>query len=102
MLALEIRLNGELKATCGIEDAEALAASVHCRRENAEAPQDCKLHIECIGVRPVDADHREVLKWVAARIRLGDEVAFRFVEASEVKEPMDRQVISSRGEPPDA
>ena len=102
MLALEIRLNGELKATCGIEDADALAASLHARRNDTAAPKDFGLYIECMGVRPVDADTREVLKWVSARIRLGDEVALRFVETSQVQEPIDRQVIPARGSPPDA
>jgi hypothetical protein len=102
MLVLEIRLNGELKATCGIEDADALAASLHGRRNNATAAKDFELYIECMGVRPVDADTREVLKWISARIRLGDEVALRFVEAAQAQQPIDRQVIPARGLPPDA
>jgi hypothetical protein len=102
MLALEIRLNGDLKATCGIEDADALAASLHARRNDAAAPKDFGLYIECMGVRPVDADTREVLKWVSARVRLGDEVTLRFVETSQVQEPIDRQVIPARGSPTDA
>ena len=102
MLALEIRLNGELKATCGVEDAEALVASLHGRRNDAKAAADFGLYIECMGVRPVDADTREVLKWVSARIRLGDEVALRFVEASQAQEPIDRQVIPARGGSTDA
>ena len=102
MLALEIRINGKHKATCGTEDADFLAASIRSSREGAEAPKDSNLIIECVGVRPVDADRREVLKWVAARIRLGDEVSFRFVEATHAQEPIDRQVISAHREPPDA
>lgn len=102
MLALEIRLNGELKATCGIEDADVLAASLHGKRNEATEPKDFALYIECIGVRPFDADNREILKWIAARIRLGDEVAFRFVDVSHAQEPIDRQVIPAHGRPPDA
>jgi len=101
-LALEIRLNGELKATCGIEDAEALAASLHARRKDEAGVGDFGLFVECVGIRPVDANTSEVLKWVSARIRLGDEVALRFVETSEVQAPIDRQAIPAHRKPPDA
>jgi hypothetical protein len=102
MLALEIRLNGELKATCGTEDVEFLGGALRAKRSDASSPIGFDLQVECMGLRPVDADTREVLKWVAARIRLGDEVAFRFVDAAHVSEPIDRQAIPARELSPDA
>src|SRR5262245_49928253 len=101
MLAIEIRLNGELKATCGTEHVEWLAASLVAEKIDATAPQDSVIRLQCIGARTIDADTREVLKWIEARVKFGDEIAFRFVEATQVMEPIDRQAIPAKVEPPD-
>jgi hypothetical protein len=102
MLALEIRINGELKATCGAEDAEWLTASLMAKRNAATAPKDSAFAIQCVGSRTIDSKTREVLKWLEARLKFGDEISLRFVEATQVLEPMDRQAIPVDGLPPDA
>ena len=102
MLALEVRLNGELKATCGSETAEWLAAGLTARRVEPGMPKDFALGIECAGRLPVDADTFEVVKWVSARLKLGDEISFRFVEAASAQDPIDRQKVSKRDDSPDA
>jgi hypothetical protein len=43
MLVLEIRLNGELKATCGAEDIEDLVGSLSASRKGALAPKTSNL-----------------------------------------------------------
>jgi hypothetical protein len=50
-----------------------------------------------MGVRPKNSSAEEVLKWVDARIALGDEVSFRFVEAAHADAPIDRQDIPANG-----
>jgi len=102
MLALEIRINGELKATCGIEDAEWLAVSLMAKTNATTAPRDAAFAIQCVGSRTIDSETREVLKWLEARLKFGDEIALRFVEATHALEPMDRQEIPADGNPPDA
>jgi hypothetical protein len=101
MLALEVRINGELKATCGTEDVEWLAVSLMAKRNVATAPKDAAFAIQCVGSRTIDSNTREVLKWLEARLKFGDEIALRFVEAIDVLEPMDRQAIPVDGRPPD-
>jgi hypothetical protein len=102
MLALEVRLNGELKATCGTDDIETLVGWLRASRKGASTFQDFDFRIECNGFRPVDAATREVLKWVSARVQLGDEISLRFVEATSADVPIDRQAIPVDRSPPDA
>jgi hypothetical protein len=102
MLALEIRLNGELKATCGTDDIEGLVGLLRASRKGASAPKDFDFRFECQGFRPIDAATREALKWVSARVQLGDEVSMRLVETQVSQEPIDRQIIPAKGLPPDA
>ena len=102
MLALEIRINGELKGTCGTEDVEWLAASLMAKTKPATSPKDSVFQLQCVGARNIDADTREVLKWLETRVKFGDEVSFRFVDATQVLEPMDRQAIAVKAESPDA
>jgi len=96
VLVVEVRVNGQLKATCGADDLRQLVARVAV---TFRPTRDNLLRVECMGVRPVDAATDEVLKWVGARIQLGDEVSFRLVEADAAQAPIDRQEIaaSSRG-----
>ncbi len=99
MLALEIRLNGELQATCGAEDIESLIGLLRASRQGAIAPKDFDFHFECQGFRSIDASTREVLKWVSAQVQLGDEISLRLVESDAPQDPIDRQTIPSRGLP---
>ena len=102
MFALEIRLNGVLKATCGTDDIAFLGGVLRATRLNTGSSATFDLQVECMGVRPVDADTREVMKWVHERIQLGDEIALRFVDAAHVNPPIDRQAIPVNEAPPDA
>jgi hypothetical protein len=102
MLALEIRLNGELKATCGTDDIESLVGWLHASRKGAVAPRDFDFRFDCQGFRPIDTETREVLKWVSARVKLGDEISMRLVETQVSQEPIDRQTIPAKVLPPDA
>jgi hypothetical protein len=102
MFALEIRVNGELKATCGTDDIDFLGGVLRAKRMDTASSTIFDLQVECMGVRPVDANTREVVKWVQERIQLGDEIAFRFVDVAHVNPPIDRQAIPASGSPPDA
>jgi len=92
MVAIEIRVNGKLKATCGADDLRQLLAMVAARRPRS-GRDDYSYVIECMGVRPKNSSTEEVLKWVNTRIALGDEVSFRFVEAANADAPIDSQDI---------
>jgi hypothetical protein len=102
MLALQIRLNGELKAICGTGDIEGLVGLLKASRKGATAPKDFDFRFECQGFRPIDATTREVLKWISAQVQLGDEISLRLVETDVSQEPIDRQTIPAKGRPPDA
>jgi hypothetical protein len=94
MIAIEIRVNGELKATCGADDVFNVAAMVSARRPKHEGPGYAYV-VECMGVRPKNPTKDEVLKWLNTRIALGDEVSLRVVEVAKANEPIDRQEISA-------
>jgi len=96
VLAVEIRVNGELKAICGGADLRQLVARL------AVHPRDNAFRVECLGVRSVDVDTDEVLKWVSARIQLGDDVSFRLVESDSARDPIDSQKIAARSRGRDA
>jgi hypothetical protein len=95
MIAIEIRHNGELKATCGADEFRQLAATVFVEYSDGETP---KCEVECLGVVPRDENTEEVLRWVKKKVALGDEISFRIVEASESQAPFDTQLI--RKHPP--
>jgi len=101
MLALEIRVNGELRAICGDAALDFLSVWIKAARNGASAAQDFDLTIQCQGHRKVDAELDEVLKWVHARVKLGDEFSIRFVDVDRTHQPIDRQTYP-RPVPPDA
>lgn len=94
MIAIEIRVNGKLKATCGIDGLRQLLATVVARRTSADDAPFAYL-VECMGVRPRDSDTNEVLKWATTKIALGDEVSLKVVETKQAEAPIDRQNISA-------
>lgn len=95
MIAIEIRLNGELKATCGADDLRQLVAMLSARQSETQAGE-FEYSVECMGVRPKTQRTEEVLRWVNARIALGDEVCLKVVETTEAQEPYDSQDIVRR------
>jgi len=96
MLAIEIRLNSEVKGTYGANALNQLVAMLSARR-GTYSPEYQYL-VECVGVRPSSSDSDEVLRWLNVRVALGDEVAFKVVEVAEAREPFDSQLIASRHE----
>jgi hypothetical protein len=96
VLVVEISVNGEHKATCGAADLRQLVARL------AVNPRDNALSVECMGVRSIDASTDEVLKWVSARIQVGDEVSFRVAQSDSAQVPIDSQKIAASGRGRDA
>ena len=96
MIAIEIRVNGKLVATCGADDARNISAMVSARADKTLDAGSFVYTLECMGVRPKSATTDEVLKWVGTRIALGDDISLKVVEAADVQEPIDRQDISNR------
>ncbi|SRR5260221_10332450 len=94
MIAIEIRVNGKLKATCGVDALRQLMGVLRARRPK-EADGGFTCIIECMGVRPLSDDTDEVPKWATSRVALGDEVSFKIVEAQKADAPIDRQAIHS-------
>jgi len=90
MIAIEIRHNGELKATCGIDEFRQLTAMIFVTPSGAAEP---KCEIECMGLCPKDDETDEILRWVKKTIAFGDEVSFKVVETDSTQEPFDRQEI---------
>ena len=95
MIAVEIRLNGELKATCGSEYVRQLVA-IMSARESPGSPAGIQYTVECTGVQPKTQRTEEVLQWLNVTIALGDEVSFKFVLTSEAQAPIDRQELPLR------
>ena len=94
MIAIEIRVNGKLKATCGVDALQQLMGVLRARRPK-EVDAGFSYVIECMGVRPLSNDTNEVLKWASSRVALGDEVSFKVVEVKKADAPVDRQAISA-------
>ncbi len=88
MLVLQVRLNGELKATCGADDLDAIVTWLRAKR--AADSGKFEFLIECSGSRSIDAATSETIKWVSARVQLGDEITLQFVEATSAHTPIDR------------
>ena len=96
MIAIEIRLNGKLKAVCGAEDLEQVVAVVRADGklgENSSANEDPEYELECLGIHVNEKNTKEVLKWVGAKIRPSDEISFKFVETDSAHQPIDKQEI---------
>ena len=96
MIAIEIRVNGKLVATCGAGDVQNISALVSARADRKLGAGSFVYTLECMGVRPKSTTTDEVLKWVGTRIALGDDVSLKVVDAADVQEPIDRQEISNR------
>ena len=88
MLVLQVRLDGELKASCGAEDLDNIVTWLRAAR--AAASGKFEFMIECSGSRAIDATTSESIKWVSARVQLGDEITLKFVEATSAHAPIDR------------
>ena len=99
MLVVEIRVNGELIATCGAVGLRQLVAMVAVTHQRFG---DSSIRVECTGIHSVDNSADEVLKCVNSRIQVGDEVSFRVVEAHSAQAPVDSQKITARGQGRDA
>lgn len=97
MIAIEIRVNGELKATCGADGLRQLVAMVSTRRPKTEG-DGFECSVECMGVRPKTQETEEILRWVNARIALGDEISLKVIDTMEAQEPFDSQDIARRHE----
>ena len=102
MLAVEVRVNGELKGVCGAGELEHLMAWFSAERKGAHEAKDYEFILQCQGHVLVDPETNEALKWVHARMKFGDEVTLQFVDATAVHQPIDRQRYPSRAIPPDA
>ena len=70
MLAIEVRLNGELKGTFGAEGLEQLVAMVSARRKGEAV--EYQHSVECMGVRALSPESEEVLRWANAQSALGE------------------------------
>jgi hypothetical protein len=90
MIAIEIRHNGELKATCGLDEFRQLTAMLSVSSNGTSEP-DCD--VECMGLRAKDEDTDEIVRWVKKRVAIGDEVSFKVVETNTSQEPFDSQII---------
>ena len=101
MIAIEIRVNGELKATCGAEDLSNIGASVSVGGrlgENSSSSEAPSYVVECSGWHKNTDNVPEVLKWVGATVSSKDEITFRFVETDTADLPIDRQVLPTENE----
>jgi hypothetical protein len=97
MLALQVRLNGELKATCGANDLEHLVAYIRAQAPSGQVltTENVEHLVQCFGF---PASGNEVQKWVAAKLQVGDEINLKLVETSSADNPIDRQTIDPHHE----
>src|SRR5262245_5304566 len=90
-IAVQIRVNGKLVATCGAGALRHYVALV-AANQIAELPDAMTPHAAEPGAAySLDAGTDEVLKWVGTRIAVGDEISLKFVEASPVHSPRKRR-----------
>ena len=88
MLALQISLNGEIKATRGSKICEHLTASVLAKAPTGQPlnQNNVEYSLRCLGF--ADVGH-EVFTWVAAKLEAGDEVTVKLVETGSTSRPID-------------
>lgn len=97
MIAVEIRINGKLKVTCGLKDLERVSAHVSVDGKLGEASlleHEPEFFVESFGVHTIDG-LREVLKWNRTRISFNDEINIKFVETEHADTPIDKQIITA-------
>ena len=85
MIAVEIKVNGEVAAICGTEDLQQLLGVVAARTKDDEP-----FHyvVEVMGLRHSSDGHHMAAKWKSIRIELGDVVSFKFIEAAGAEGPV--------------
>jgi hypothetical protein len=95
MIAVEIRINGKLKVTCGIEDLDRVSAHVSAHGKLGDLSllnNEPEFYVESYGLH-TNNGFQEVLKWNRTRILFEDEINIKFVETENVDTPIDRQVL---------
>ena len=96
MIAVEIRVNGKLVATCGAGALRQFVARVAAKWPT-ELPDSTTAHAaEPGGAYSLDAGTDEVLKWVGTRIAVGDEISLKFVEAPSMRRPRNGRADRAR------
>ena len=91
MIAIEVRVNGKLEATCGVENFRELIAFAAAYGPRNGKP--ARYVVESMGVRPINESTEEVLRWLNSEIAMGDEVSLRLVEVAESTVPFDKSEI---------
>jgi hypothetical protein len=95
MIAVEVRINGKLKVTYGLEDLERVSAcvSAHGKLSDESLLRDePEFFVESHGLH-TENGLKEVLKWNRTCISIEDEINIKFVEIESVDAPIDRQVL---------
>jgi hypothetical protein len=96
MIAVQIRVNGKLVATCGAGALRQYVAMVAAKWPT-ELPDSTTAHAaEPGGAYSLDAGTDEVLKWVGTRIAVGDEISLKFVEAPSMRRPRNGRADRAR------
>jgi hypothetical protein len=96
MIAVQIRVNGKLVATCGAGALRQFVAMVAAKWPT-ELPDSTTAHAaESGGAYSLDAGTNEVLKWVGTRIAVGDEISLKFVEAPPMRPPRNARADRTR------
>ena len=91
MIAIQIRVNGRLVATCGAGALRTLVAKLAARWP-AEMPDPAQAQAaEPAAAYSGDPRTDEVLKWVGTRIAVGDEITLKFVESPPLRAPHNRR-----------
>jgi uncharacterized protein involved in propanediol utilization len=81
MIAVEIQVNGQVVATCGADAVRQLVAMVAARGLAEAASSGAAAANTRLPERGID----ELLKWVSARIAVGDDVMLRFVQGARAR-----------------
>ena len=87
MIAIQIRVNGRLVATCGAAALRTLVARIAANWPTAPSDSELAHAAEPGGAYSMDPTADEVLKWVGTRIAVGDEISLKFVESPPLRGP---------------
>lgn len=104
--AFEVKLNGELLCTAGVEHQSAMSVMAtlterRCSDANTGCGTDGKLKQELtlnVGGLVRDPDGANVLlEWIDRRLQVGDEIRIKVLQTSHVDEPESRTREDSAG-----
>ncbi|MDQ3818139.1 MAG: hypothetical protein M3362_10650 [Acidobacteriota bacterium] len=95
MTCFEVSINEKLVCTAGVNDVGILLAAVELvKRKLQSKDQRNRDYLKLrVGGSETNDGHIEQLDWINRRVKAGDEIKIRIVEASRFDKPKNRESL---------